>query len=127
MEEQIIPPLNTKKIDIVKILLFFMVIALVVYTCTDLITKTQKFKEPKALINKVDSLEKINQLLKDSLANLHAINSDYTSKIDSLNIQIDSLETVTTGVKKDHHGTIGKVRKYNDNEVDSFLKARYKY
>jgi hypothetical protein len=127
MEEQITPVDTKKQIDVVKIALFFMLIILIAYTCTDFINKKQKFKEPKALINKVDSLEKENQLLKDSLVDLHSINSDYTWRIDSLNIQIDSLETATTGVKKDHHTAIGKVRKYNDNQVDSFFKARYKY
>lgn len=126
MEEQIVEPVKVK-INILPIFIIVMIIALLVYVAVSISTSVQKFKEPKELIHKVDSLQKQNDSLKNSLIDLYNINDDYEVKIDSLNIQIDSLEKLVSGVKKVHHNTIGKVRKYNDTQVDSFFKSRYKY
>jgi predicted PurR-regulated permease PerM len=126
MEEKVILPAKPK-LDMLTIFIVVMMIALIVYVAVSITTSIQKFEEPKELINKVDSLQKQNDSLKSSLMDLHNINDDYTIQIDSLNFQIDSLEKITTGIKKDHHTTIDKVRKYNDTQVDSFFKTRYKY
>jgi predicted PurR-regulated permease PerM len=126
MEEKVILPAKPK-LDMLTVFIVVMMIALIVYVAVSITTSVQKFEEPKELINKVDSLQKQNDSLKSSLMDLHNINDDYTIKIDSLNFQIDSLEKITTGIKKDHHTTIDKVRKYNDTQVDSFFKTRYKY
>lgn len=126
MEEKVILPVKSK-IDMLTIFIIIMMIALIVYVTVSITTTAQKFKEPKELINKVDSLQKENDSLTNCLVDLYNINDDYTIKIDSLNVQIDSLEKLVSGVKKDYHTTIGKVRKYNDTQVDSFFKSRYKY
>lgn len=126
MEEKVILPVKSK-IDMLTIFIIIMMIALIVYVTVSITTTGQKFKEPKELINKVDSLQKENDSLTNCLMDLYNINDDYTIKIDSLNVQIDSLEKLVSGVKKVHHNTIGKVRKYNDTQVDSFFKSRYKY
>jgi len=126
MEEKVILPAKPK-LDMLTVFIVIMMIALIVYVAVSITTSVQKFEEPKELINKVDSLQKQNDSLRSSLIDLHNINDDYTIKIDSLNFQIDSLEKLVSGVKKDHHNTIGKVRKYNDTQVDSFFKSRYKY
>jgi len=82
---------------------------------------------PQELLQQIDSLKTKNAELEQTTKTLDSTIENYKFQISILDSQIVGIETKTVVIKEKAHETSTKVKKYKNDEVDSFFKDRYKY
>lgn len=81
--------------------------------------------ENKALLTKVDSLEKIAIRLEKEQSQEQNRDSLYYKKLDSINIRLELAKKASLEVRNYYREELTKARRFTPTQVDSFFKKRY--
>ena len=88
----------------------------------------KKYKPDQALINRIDSLEKTNEVLKSAMLYLDSIQTDLNQQLLQVDGKIANVQGKTTIIKQIYKEKSDNVRQITKpTQVDSFFKDRYNY
>jgi hypothetical protein len=116
-----------RKFDWMRLFMFIVLGMLIFYVGVVFFTRKQKLKEPSEITKNLDSLKKENVKLTEAQRKMDSVNAQYEVHINIIDSKLDTLTLRTVVVKEYYHDVIDKSRSYNNKQIDSFFKKRYKY
>lgn len=88
---------------------------------------THSDKVSNGALDKIDSLQKVNDSLVIAKDSLDSVRTIHLKQIDSLTMVIDTIESKVKIVRVYYNKKAGEVAKYTPSELDTFFKIRYNY
>jgi hypothetical protein len=87
----------------------------------------KKYKQDPALVNRIDSLEKVNIALQQQITKYDSINAVLESRVHDVDNKIGNIKEKTTIIKEYYRDKKQETSKYTPTQLDSFFRDRYKY
>ena len=113
--------------NINKWILYCLAGVVLLYVFMPEIFPAKKYQAPKELLNRIDSLEKANQTLRQEFDDYDTMGIALQQEIENLDFRLGSIKGKTTIIKEIYKQKSDKVQSFTPTQVDSFFRDRYKY
>jgi predicted RNase H-like nuclease (RuvC/YqgF family) len=87
----------------------------------------KEYKPDQALIDRIDSLEKVNIALQQQITKYDSINAALESRVHDVDNKIGNIKEKTTIIKEYYRDKKQETSKYTPTQLDSFFRDRYNY
>jgi UDP-N-acetylenolpyruvoylglucosamine reductase len=112
------------KIKYVLIVIFSIIL---LYYIINLTSCNPRLKENKEILNKIDSLNKLSNQLKEKQQELDYRDSMFNNAIKDVDFRINNIGKEKIIIREYYNKEKNKIKSYNSIQVDSFFKSRYEY
>lgn len=112
---------------IVRYCLYTLAALLLLYVAINLLTPSNNLVVDQTILNRIDSLEKVNAELENKQAVLIKQDSILTSQVRIVEGKIEHVKEKTTIIREYYHEQSQAAANYTTTQIDSFLKTRYDY